>query len=167
MKIVIVIASNNKNLALAKQLKNIAMDLGNETQIIDLVEENLPLYTPTTQEKLGIPHKVKELHQTLTKSEGMIFVAPEYNGGIPPSLTSAIAWLSVSGEDWRGCFNGKPAAVATHSGGGGQYVLLAMRTQLSYIGMNVVGRSILTNSNKPLNPESAQEIIKQLVRWSK
>ncbi|AUC60525.1 putative reductase [Cyanobacterium sp. HL-69] len=165
MKISIIIASNNKNLALAKQIEKIAVDMGNKTQIIDLVQEDLPLYTPANQEKLGIPEKIKQLNQTITNTEGMIFVAPEYNGGIPPSLTSAIAWLSVSSDDWRGCFNGKPAAIATHSGGGGQYVLLAMRTQLSYIGMNVVGRSILTNGNKAFNPESAQEVIKQLVRW--
>ncbi|MGY6530874.1 MAG: NADPH-dependent FMN reductase [Cyanobacterium sp.] len=165
MKISIVIASNNKNLALAKQIKKIAMDMGNETQIIDLVAEDLPLYTPANQEKMGIPNSVKQLNQTITETEGMIFVAPEYNGGIPPSLTSAIAWLSVSSEDWRGCFNGKPAAIATHSGGGGQNVLFAMRNQLSYIGMNVVGRTILTNGGKPFNPESAQEVIKQLVKW--
>jgi NAD(P)H-dependent FMN reductase len=164
MKISIIVASNNKNLALAKRLDTIAVDMGAKTKIIDLVGENLPLYTPKTQAESGIPAKIKQLTETLTYSEGMIFVAPEYNGGIPPSLTSAIAWLSVSGDDWRGCFNKKPAALATYSGGGGQYVLLAIRSQLSYIGMNVVGRQIITNSHKELNVDAAKDVIGQLIK---
>jgi len=163
MKISIIVASNNKNLALAKRLDKIAVDMGATTKIIDLVGENLPLYTPKNQAELGTPPKIKQLTETLTHSEGMIFVAPEYNGGIPPSLTSAIAWLSVSSDEWRSCFNRKPAALATHSGGGGQYVLLAIRSQLSYIGMNVVGRQIITNSHKDLNVDSAKDVIRQLI----
>ncbi|BAQ64337.1 possible reductase [Geminocystis sp. NIES-3709] len=139
------------------------MEMGQTTQIIDLVEEELPLYTPKIQAQQGIPDKVKELAQTLLNTDGMIFVAPEYNGGIPPTLNNAIAWLSVSGDDWRRCFNGKPAMVATYSGGGGQYVLLAMRSQLSYIGMNVVGRQIITNASKPFSIDSAKEVVKQLI----
>ncbi|GAB4308110.1 MAG: NAD(P)H-dependent oxidoreductase [Geminocystis sp.] len=163
MKISIIVASNNKNLELAHQLNKIAIEMGQQTQIIDLIEEDLPLYTPKIQAQSGIPDKVQLLSQTLIKTEGMIFVAPEYNGGIPPILTNAIAWLSVSGDDWRRCFNSKPAMIATHSGGGGQYVLLAMRSQLSYIGMNVVGRQIITNYQKSLNLDSAREVISQLV----
>ncbi len=164
MKISILVASNNKNLALARQLEQIAQEMGANTKLIDLVEEDLPIYTPKNQGKLGIPEKVQQLSEILTHSEGMIFVAPEYNGGIPPTLNSAIAWLSVSSDDWRSCFNGKPAVIATHSGGGGQYVLLAMRSQLSYIGMNVIGRQIITNGQKELNLDSAREVIKQLVK---
>lgn len=163
MKISIIVASNNKNLILAHELNKIALAMEQKTQIIDLVEEDLPLYSPKVQAEYGIPEKVKQLAETLINTEGMIFVAPEYNGSIPPTLNNVIAWLSVSGNDWRSCFNGKPAIIATYSGGGGQYVLLAMRTQLSYIGMNVIGRQILTNSEKPLNLDSAKEVIKQLI----
>lgn len=164
MKISIIVASNNKNLALAEQLNTIALQMGETTQIINLVEEILPLYTSKVQAQQGIPDEVKALAQTLMNTDGMIFVAPEYNGGIPPTLTNAIAWLSVSGDDWRGCFNGKPAVIATHSGGGGQYVLSAMRNQLAYIGMNVVGRQILTTNSKPLNLDSAREVMTQFIK---
>ncbi|NCO75960.1 MAG: NAD(P)H-dependent oxidoreductase [Cyanobacteria bacterium] len=166
MKISILVASNNHNLKLAQQLHQIVSDMGQNSQIIDLVEEDLPLYTPKFQAEYGIPEKIKLLAKTIIDTEGMIFVAPEYNGSIPPTLNNAIAWLSVSGDDWRGCFNGKPAIIATYSGGGGQYVLLAMRNQLSYIGMNVIGRQIITNGNKPLNIDSAKEIVKQLIKFS-
>lgn len=163
MRISIIAASHNKNLALAHQLNDIILEMGKTTQIINLVEENFPLYTSKLQAESGIPPEIKSLAKTLTETDAMIFVAPEYNGSIPPALNNAIAWLSVNGDDWRSCFNGKPAVVATFSGGGGQYVLLAMRTQLSYIGMNVVGRQILTNGSKPLNLDSAKEVINQLI----
>jgi NAD(P)H-dependent FMN reductase len=164
MNISIIVASNNKNLELAQELDGIAQEMGQTTTIIDLVEQELPLYTPKAQEEKGIPENILELAEVFTKSKAMIFVAPEYNGGIPPALTNIIAWLSVSGDDWRACFNGKSAMLATHSGGGGQYVLLAMRTQLSYIGMNVVGRQIITNYKKPFNPDSARGVIQQLIK---
>ena len=166
MKISIIVASNNNNLKLAQQLHEIAQEMGQNSQIINLVEEELPLYTSKVQKEQGIPEKVTALADVIIKTNAMIFVAPEYNGGIPPTLTNAIAWLSVSqeGDDWRSCFNGKSAVVATHSGGGGQHVLLAMRSQLSYIGMNVVGRQIITNYSKSLNPDSAKQIIEQLIK---
>lgn len=161
--IVIIAASNHKNLELAYKLSDIARQLGEETQIIDLVEVDLPLYTPKNEKK-GIPNKAKQLAQKLINSDKMIFVAPEYNGGIPPTLNNMLAWLSIIGDDWRACFNGKSAALATYSGGGGQYVLLAMRAQLSYIGMNIIGRQVLTNSGKQFNPDSATEVIQQLIK---
>jgi len=61
-------------------------------------------------------------------------------------------------------FNGKPAAVATYSGGGGQKVLVAMRLQLSHLGCNVVGRELLTNKAKPLNEEAARTVLGQVAR---
>ena len=164
MKISILAASNNKNLKLAHKFQEIAQQIGQITRLIDLVEQELPLFSPKEQTINGIPNKVKELANLLIDSDAMIFVAPEYNGGIPPVLTNAIAWLSVSGDDWRACFNGKSAMIATYSGGGGHNVLLAMRAQLSYIGMNVVGRQIITNKNKSFNPESAKEVISQLIK---
>lgn len=164
MNISIIAASNNNNLKLAHKLQEIAQEMGQTTRLLNLVEQGLPLYTPKEQEENGIPEQVKELANILIDTDAMIFVAPEYNGGIPPVLTNAIAWLSVSGDDWRACFNGKSAMIATHSGGGGSHVLLAMRSQLSYIGMNVVGRQIITNFNKNLNIDSAKEVINQLIK---
>ncbi len=159
-KVLIIAASNGQNLALAKKLQDM---LGDElqTEVLDLVELELPLYSPL-EEKKGIPNKASELKQKLLKANAMIFTAPEYNGSLPPTLNNFIAWISRVGKDWRECFNGKPAAIASHSGSGGVNVLSAMRIQLSYLGMNVLGRQIQTNSQKEFNPESAQIILKQL-----
>ena len=78
-------------------------------------------------------------------------------------INNAIAWVSRSGQDdWRAAFAQKFCALATHSGGGGDKVLLAMRTQMEHLGCNVLARQLLTHYQKPLNPESATAVLKEL-----
>jgi NAD(P)H-dependent FMN reductase len=77
-------------------------------------------------------------------------------------VTNAIAWLSVSTDDFRALFNGRPVALATHSGGGGNKVALAMRQQLSHLGCTVVGREVVATSQKAANPEAIAALVTQL-----
>jgi hypothetical protein len=53
-------------------------------------------------------------------------------------------------------------ALATHSGGGGQKVLLAMRQQLSHLGSTVLGREVLTTPQRPANPDAIAALVSQL-----
>lgn len=162
-KILIVVASVNKNMELAQTLASEVESQGAAPEIVDLVELGLPLFTSIREGEEGVPKTAGELSARMASARGLIFVAPEYNGGIPPVLTNAFAWISRSGDDWRAGFNGKLAAIATHAGGGGLHVLAAMRVQLSYLGVTVLGRQLQTNFNKPLNPESATAVVKQLL----
>jgi NAD(P)H-dependent FMN reductase len=77
-------------------------------------------------------------------------------------LTSAIAWLSVQGDDFRALFNGRPVAIATHSGGGGHTVLTALRLQLAHLGAHVVGRQLVSNSAQPAKDDSIADLIARL-----
>jgi len=77
-------------------------------------------------------------------------------------LTSAIAWLSVQGDDFRALFNGRPVAIATHSGGGGYAVLTALRLQLAHLGAHVVGRQLVSNSSHPAKDDSIADLITRL-----
>lgn len=160
-KLSILVTSSGKNLDLGNTLLEMAQKHGHDVNLIDVTSLNLPLYSPA-EEKNGIPEAAKELTEKLIQTESMIFVAPEYNGGVPPVFNNAIAWISRSSENWRDAFNEKTAALATHSGGGGNHVLMAMRSQLSFMGMNVLGRQLLTSYQKPLNTESADVVLKQL-----
>ncbi|MEE2904258.1 MAG: NAD(P)H-dependent oxidoreductase [Myxococcota bacterium] len=159
--ILIVAASNGHNLDLAKQLQQQSRDMGFESEILDLTKVELPVYSPV-KEAEGLPVAVEELHTRFREASGFFFCAPEYNGLIPPVLNNTIAWLSVQGKDFRALFNGKPLGLATHSGGGGQKVLTAMRIQMSHLGCNVIGREILTNKNKSLNLKSSESILRQI-----
>ena len=160
-KIVILVASSNKNAELADAVRDEAQKLGHKLDLINLEDLDLPLYT-ADKEKAGIPPQLKNLQESMYQAESLIVLGPEYNGLIAPSLNNAIAWLSVADEDWRKGFNGKPTMIGTHSGGGGGRALIAMRLQLSYVGANVIGREILTTYQKKLNLDSVRECLKQL-----
>lgn len=159
--IYILVSSQNKNLELANLFHQYLIDGGTKSEIIDLVSLDLPLYT-SRDEKEKPPQVVFELVDKLVKANALIFLAPEYNGSLPPVLNNSIAWISRVGPDWRSSFNGKPALIGTHSGGGGSQVLMAMRLQLSYLGVNVMGRQILTHKGKDLNHESMVAVLDQL-----
>ena len=163
----ILVASSNNNLKLAQKLQELANTQGLETEIIDLVALDLPLYTTMQEEKSGIPEAVKELASKIIGFKAFIVVAPEYNGVMPPVLNNAISWSSRATEDWRESFNEKFVALATHSGGGGTKVLQAMRLQFIHMGANVLGRELLTSYDKPLNEESANNILEQLGKLTK
>ncbi len=166
-RIAILSATENNNLKLSHTLKEHIEDLDMKAQLIRLEELNLPLYTPT-EEKKGIPEMALWLTKKLNQCNGLILVAPEYNGSIPPIMNNAIAWVSRSGsEDWRASFNEKIAVVATHSGGGGQKVTSAMKQQLEHLGCFVLPRAIVTNYQKTLNPDSVKTIFSQMKKLLK
>ncbi len=85
---------------------------------------------------------------------------------MPPVLNNAMAWTSRSTKDWRDAFNEKAVGLATHSGGGGTKGLQAMRMMFQHLGANVIAREILTTYEKPLNEETANNMIIQLIKLS-
>ena len=162
MSVVIITASSGNNLKLAESFQNKFVEYNVESTIVDLADIDLPLYSTQAEEKIKNPLH-QELLDLLDSSTKFVFVSPEYNGSTPPSFQNFLAWASRSSKEWRRYFNGKQAVIATHSGGGGSHVLMHMRLQLSFIGMNVLGREILTSYQKELNPESLQDVCQQLV----
>jgi chromate reductase, NAD(P)H dehydrogenase (quinone) len=156
-------ATNGSNLQLTELLTGFAEEAGAETEVVQLEDLNLPLFTPSEKEANGVPEIAHELNQKFISSDAIILLAPEYNGSIPPVITNAIAWMSVAGEDFRTAFNGRFAVVGTHSGGGGFKVIEAMRSQLNHLGMIVLARTFQTSFSKQQNPDSARAIFKQLI----
>lgn len=161
--ILIIVSSLGKNVELAKFLLEETLKQGGSVEIINIADLNLPLYTSEVEKK-GVPKEAKELSEKFIFAKGFIFVAPEYNGSVPPVFNNTISWISRTGDDWREAFNQKIAAIATHSGGGGSHVLMSMRQQLSYIGVNVLGRTIQTNYSKTYNPDSGKAVVSELLK---
>ena len=161
-KLIILVSSKGKNVVLAETIEKSASLLGFIVNIVNLVDLNLPLYS-TLEESNAVPSQAIDLTKNMLSSDSLIVIAPEYNGSMPPVLNNAIAWISRSSENWRQAFNGRPTLIATHSGGGGTHVLMAMRQQLSFIGANVIGRQILTTSGKELDLVSLEMCLKQLL----
>ncbi len=166
-KVLIIAGSNNKNLELAGEFNKTLSTKGVQTQVLDLVSLNLPLYTPIAESQ-GIPSEVLKYKNLIDEASGFVFVIPEYNGGLPPVVTNFIAWISRSGDqNWRGSFNGKPAGLASFSGSGGVQALVSLRTQLSYIGINTIGRQVVVTYRQELNMEDVEGVSNLLIEGIK
>ena len=161
LDLLVIAASNGANLQLAQRFAAAAAAQGLESRVVDLVALDLPLFTPLAQ-TAGTPPGVPALQGQLAAAARWVICAPEYNGSIPPVLTSAIAWLSVQGDDFRALFNCRPIAIATHSGGGGATALMALRLQLAHLGAHVVGRQVLSNNANPAKDASIADVLARL-----
>jgi NAD(P)H-dependent FMN reductase len=160
--LLVIAASNGENLSLAERFADAARRQDQRAEVLDLTALDLPLFTPRSQAK-GLPAKLTGLHRQLVGAPRWVICAPEYNGSIPPVLTSAIAWLSVQGDDFRALFNNRPVVIATHSGGGGHTVLAALRLQLAHLGAQVVGRQLVSNGTNPAKDSSISDLVQRLI----
>jgi NAD(P)H-dependent FMN reductase len=162
----LLVASLNENMKLARRIEKSLEILGVKTQTINLVDLNITLYDSSKEVNDGIPSKILELSNTMKNASGYIVVSPEYNYSIPPSLTNVIAWLSRSGENFRELFALKYVQLATHSGVGGNDVCNAMRSQFSKLGAIVAPREIVSTPQKEVEEGSLQRILSQFLSIS-
>jgi NAD(P)H-dependent FMN reductase len=160
--LLVLTASNGENLKLAERFASTGREHGLSAEVLDLTTLPLPLFTPRTMEETGLPEAVPALSGRLEAVPRWVICTPEYNGSIPPVLTSTIAWLSVQGEDFRRLFNGRPIALATRSGSGGTTVLAALRLQLAHLGAQVVGRQLVSTATRPAADDTIRDLVRRL-----
>jgi chromate reductase, NAD(P)H dehydrogenase (quinone) len=166
-KVLIITASEGKNLQLAEQFQERLQLLGEDSKILRLVELNLPLYTSKIDSDFDAKGLLGSWWDELLDARSFIFLTPEYNGGPSPVLTNFIAWVSRASKNWREAFNGKPAVIGSFSGGGGHHALFALRSQLSYLGINVLGRQLIANSTRPVELETLKVLSQELLQLTK
>ncbi len=162
--LLVIAASSGENLILAKRFIEIGEKLEATPDLIDLTTIDLPLFNPRTHDKYGVPKEIKDLHSRMLSAPRWVICAPEYNGSIPPVLTSAIAWLSVQETDFRQLFNGRPIAIASVSGVGCMELLISLRIQLSHLGAQVVGRQLASNTQNPAKDKSIEDVLQRLIQ---
>lgn len=160
--LVFILASDGKNAVLAGEVEKRAVEMGHSVITVHLNAYDFPVYTVALERKTDVLEGLDSLSETLSKGDAWMVFAPEYNGSIPPVLNNAIAWLSRDGNDFRKLFRDRTVALATHSGGGGHHVITAMRMQFSYLGSNVIGRSLTVNSKKAANLDTIKAILNSL-----
>jgi chromate reductase len=161
-QVLIISATTNNNFKLAQSIAENCKLQDVDTKVLSLEELNWPLYTPTTQDSAR-PSNLDEIVEEFKSAKAFIYVAPEYNGGVPPIVSNTIAWVSVAGDkDWRSAFNGTISLVATHSGGPGTKYFSSMKTQLEHLGCIVLPRYISASAHKEPNPKSVETLIGQL-----
>ena len=99
--LIIISASCGKNLELSEKFLEKSNELKISAEILDLTTLDIPLFNPRIHSKENIPNEIEELKKKLFKIKRWVICAPEYNGSIPPILSNFIAWLSISGDDFR------------------------------------------------------------------
>jgi len=94
--------------------------------------DGFPLYNADVQTTTGFPAAVTALATAIREADGVIFVTPEYNFGIPGPLKNAIDWLSRLPDQ---PFAGKPIALQSASPGplGGARVQYDMRRSMVFL----------------------------------
>jgi chromate reductase, NAD(P)H dehydrogenase (quinone) len=73
-----------------------------------------PLYNADIQNSTGFPAPVQTMAEAIRAADGVIFVSPEYNYGIPGGLKNAIDWVSRLPDQ---PFANKPIAMISASAG--------------------------------------------------
>ena len=160
-KILLVSATRGKNYELAQDLKEIIDNTTSiDTAVINLESYGLALYMPDIETE---NETASALSAEFENADGFVFCAPEYNGGLPPILTNAFTWISVTTANWRDGFKDKYAVIATRSDGSGQRFLIAFRSQLEYMGTLVMPKTIVVTNTQSLNRKSAERTLQHLI----
>ena len=104
------LSSTSINRELSQVLINLAPD---DLEFTEIPIGNLPLYSP--DHDVDYPPEARALKETISASDAVLFVTPEYNRSIPGALKNAIDWAS---RPWgQNSFNHMPAAVIGASPG--------------------------------------------------
>ena len=75
---------------------------------------DLPIYNADDQNATGFPATATKLSEAVRAADGVVFVTPEYNYGIPGGLKNAIDWVSRMKDQ---PFKDKPVAIQSATGG--------------------------------------------------
>ncbi len=156
-------ATTGTNLELAERFASVAREKGHSAEVVDLASMDLPMFTMERSKSDDAPD-MSDLTKHMMDAQAWIVCAPEYNGSMPPTLNNALAWLSLDWQSFRSLCTGRKVGLATHSGGGGSHVIMAMRQQFSFIGADVMGRALTSGRNKEANPETIEAMIDNLAR---
>ena len=76
--------------------------------------DTMPHYNHDDQDATGFPATATKLADAIRAADGVIFVTPEYNYGIPGGLKNAIDWVSRIKDQ---PFKDKPVAIQSATGG--------------------------------------------------
>ncbi|MEA9357483.1 NAD(P)H-dependent oxidoreductase [Bacteriovorax sp. PP10] len=161
-KICVITASVGKNLELAEAIVAHLKKHGADAGLLNLVELDLPLYSTVAETRHQAEVLVAPFKDRLA-ADAFVFVSPEYNGSTPPVFNNFLAWVSRSTKNWRETFNAKTGVVATASAGNGIQAINIMRMQLSFIGMNIMGRQLISTMSRPAPEAEVEGICLQLL----
>jgi chromate reductase, NAD(P)H dehydrogenase (quinone) len=140
------------NAAIARALPELAPD-GVSIEPLGSVGE-FPLYNHDLQEE-GFPPAATAMAEAIAKSDGVIFVTPEYNHSVPGVLKNALDWISRLPNQ---PFAGKPVAIQSASPGlfGGLRAQLHLRHMFVFLDARALNKPevIIPEVHTKIDPET-------------
>lgn len=148
---------------------------GFETEVLDLMEINLPMVHEPNHPKLGqyMYDHTKEWSRKIDEADAFIFIMPEYNYGMPPAMLNAIDYLML---EWMY----KPAGLVSYGGISGglrsaqmsKQVLTTVKVMPMSEGVAIPFFTKYINEDGVFEPiesvlNSYQILMDELMRWTK
>src|SRR5262245_15133504 len=99
-----------------------------ETEIVDLLELNLPIMEERLRFRNDPPRGLLDFSEKMKRADSIVIVTPEYNNGYPGVLKNALDYLLPE-------YRRKPFGVVTVSGGGFGGLTCLAQLRLVIIGM--------------------------------
>lgn len=134
----------SSNMALAKSLERVKP----ESMIFDYVDINFPLFNEDV-ENGSFPAEVSQAKNKVDAADGVLFITPEYNRGIPGVLKNATDW--VSRPYGVNSFAGKPVGIVGASMGpvGSALAQADLRRTMAFLDAKVLGQPEVYVANAP------------------
>ena len=127
--------ANSKRLA-----KAFASLFPNDYQTFTPEIGHLPLYNQDYDNSPDEPMSYAEFRKEISSADGVVFITPEYNRGLPAVMKNAI---DIASRPWgKNTWNGKPAVVISNSSGalGGYGANHQLRQSLVFLNMRVLAQ---------------------------
>ena len=166
-KILFISATSNSNLKLAHNLSNIFKNLSLfNMEIINIEKYKLPLFNPSTldEDKKNNLNKIIKITDKMVSSDAFVICSPEYNGNVPPVLSNAIAWISVTTDYWKDAFKDKHIFITSSSGGEAIKFKISIKNQLEHLGSIVFKKNITVNEKNRFNKSYSKNIIQEFIK---
>jgi len=132
------------NKQLVRAAAAIAEREGANVTLVDLRDYPMPVYDGDDEDANGIPEKALAFRALMKEHDAFLISSPEYNGSYSGLLKNVIDWATrpLEGEAPLACFEDKTCTIMGASPGrlGGIRMLPHLRTLLSGIGVNVLGK---------------------------
>lgn len=136
-KVLLFAASNNPESINGKLIKYTAgLFKKHKTNVLELQDYPLPVYSPVTEEEEGIPGNVMLFKDQILRHDAFVISVAEHNRSVTAAFKNTLDWLSRTGKDYSNLLSGKTILLisTSPSPGGARTALANAQTMLSAFG---------------------------------
>jgi len=135
-----------------------------ETELLDLNDYELPIYSIDKENETGIPHKAHEFFEKIGNSDALIIAFAEHNGSYTAAYKNIFDWMSRIDQK---VFQAKPMVMLAASPGksGAKNVLAQATNSAPYFGGELKGSLSIANFYSAFDSSKStlnDELYKQL-----